>query len=117
VRNVVVLTGDEHQNYAGDVYLDGAKPDGAPIAAEFVVTSISSGGDGTDQRSDMAAIQKASPMLKFNNAQRGYAICDVTPKAFVTEFKVLDAITRRDGKLTTRAKWAAEAGKSGIVRA
>ena len=117
VRNVVVLTGDEHQNYAGDVYLDGAKPEGGPLASEFVVTSISSGGDGTDQRSDMAAIQKASPMLKFNNAQRGYAICDVTPKAFVTEFKVLDAVTRRDGKLSTRAKWAAEAGKSGIVRA
>ncbi|PHY20495.1 alkaline phosphatase [Caulobacter sp. BP25] len=117
VRNVVVLTGDEHQNYAGEVYLDGAKPEGPPIAAEFVVTSISSGGDGIDQRADMAAIQKASPMLKFNNAQRGYAICDVTPKAFVTEFKVLDAITRRDGKLSTRAKWAAEAGKPGITQA
>jgi alkaline phosphatase D len=117
VGNVVVLTGDEHQNYAGDLYLDGAKAEGAPIASEFVVTSISSGGDGTDQRADMAKIQAVNPILKFNNAQRGYAICDVTPKAFVTEFKVLDAITRRDGKLSTRAKWALEAGKTGIVQA
>ncbi|ATC31598.1 alkaline phosphatase [Caulobacter vibrioides] len=117
VGNVVVLTGDEHQNYAGDLYLDGAKAEGAPIASEFVVTSISSGGDGTDQRADMARIQAANPILKFNNAQRGYAVCDVTPKAFVTEFKVLDAITRRDGKLSTRAKWALEAGKTGIVQA
>ncbi|MCY1647581.1 alkaline phosphatase [Caulobacter sp. SL161] len=117
VGNVVVLTGDEHQNYAGDLYLDGAKAEGAPIASEFVVTSISSGGDGTDQRADMARIQAANPILKFNNAQRGYALCDVTPKAFVTEFKVLDAITRRDGKLSTRAKWALEAGKTGIVQA
>ncbi|AAK23544.1 alkaline phosphatase D family protein [Caulobacter vibrioides] len=117
VGNVVVLTGDEHQNYAGDLYLDGAKAEGAPIASEFVVTSISSGGDGVDQRADMARIQAANPILKFNNAQRGYALCDVTPKAFVTEFKVLDAITRRDGKLSTRAKWALEAGKTGIVQA
>ncbi|ATC24576.1 alkaline phosphatase [Caulobacter vibrioides] len=117
VGNVVVLTGDEHQNYAGDLYLDGAKAEGAPIASEFVVTSISSGGDGTDQRADMARIQAANPILKFNNAQRGYALCDVTPKAFVAEFKVLDAITRRDGKLSTRAKWALEAGKTGIVQA
>lgn len=117
VGNVVVLTGDEHQNYAGELYVDGARHEGAPIASEFVVTSISSGGDGNDQRDDMAKIQAASPILKFNNNQRGYAICDVTPKAFVTEFKVLDAVTRRDGKLSTRAKWALEAGKPGIVQA
>ena len=117
VGNVVVLTGDEHQNYAGDLYLDGAKDKGAPIASEFVTTSISSGGDGNDQRDDFKKIQAANPILKFNNNQRGYAICDVTPKAYVTEFKVLDAVSRRDGKLSTRAKWALEAGKPGIVQA
>jgi alkaline phosphatase D len=117
VGNVVVLTGDEHQNYAGDLYLDGARDKGAPIASEFVTTSISSGGDGNDQRDDFKKIQAANPILKFNNNQRGYAICDVTPKAYVTEFKVLDAVSRRDGKLSTRAKWALEAGKPGIVQA
>lgn len=117
VGNVVVLTGDEHQNFAGELFVDGSKHEGAPIASEFVVTSISSGGDGVDQREDFKKIQAANPILKFNNNQRGYAICDVTPKAFVTEFKVLDAVTRRDGKLSTRAKWALEAGKPGIVEA
>jgi alkaline phosphatase D len=117
IGNVVVLTGDEHQNYAGDLFLDSWKPEGAPVASEFVVTSITSGGDGVDQRADMAKIQAVNPILKFNNSQRGYAICDVTPKAFVTEFKVLDAVSRRDGKLSTRAKWALEAGKPGIVQA
>ncbi len=117
IGNVVVLTGDEHQNYAGELYIDGAKPNGPPIASEFVVTSISSGGDGNDQRDDMAKIQAANPMLKFNNNQRGYAICEATPKTFVTEFKVLDAVTRKDGKLSTRAKWAVEAGRPGLVQA
>ncbi|UAL08748.1 alkaline phosphatase D family protein [Caulobacter segnis] len=117
VGNVVVLTGDEHQNFAGDLFVDGARHEGAPIASEFVITSISSGGDGNDQRDDFAKIQAANPILKFNNNQRGYAICDVTPKAFVTEFKVLDAVTRKDGKLSTRAKWALEAGKPGIFGA
>ena len=117
VGDVVVLTGDEHQNFAGDLFVDGARREGAPIASEFVVTSITSGGDGVDQREDFKKIQAANPMLKFNNNQRGYAICDVTPKAFVTEFKVLDAVSRKDGKLSTRAKWALEAGKPGIVEA
>lgn len=110
IGNMVVLTGDEHQNYAGELHLDGAHPEGAPIGTEFVITSISSGGDGADQRADMAKIQAVNPQLKFNNNQRGYAICDVTPERWTTEFKVLDAITRRDGKLTTRAKLAVEAG-------
>jgi alkaline phosphatase D len=117
VANAVVLTGDEHQNFAGDLFVDGARHEGAPVASEFVITSISSGGDGQDQRDDYAKIQAANPILKFNNNQRGYAICDVTPKAFVTEFKVLDAVTRKDGKLSTRAKWALEAGKPGIIQA
>ncbi|ADG11089.1 alkaline phosphatase [Caulobacter segnis] len=117
IANVAVLTGDEHQNFAGDLYVDGTKSEAAPIASEFVVTSITSGGDGADQRDEYAKIQAGNPMLKFNNSQRGYAICEATSKAFVTEFKVLDAVTRRDGKLSTRAKWALEAGKPGIVQA
>ena len=41
--NVVVLTGDEHTNYAGLLH-DRDKP----VAVEFVGTSISSDGDGQD---------------------------------------------------------------------
>jgi alkaline phosphatase D len=117
IDNVVVLTGDEHQNYAGELFIDGREPEGDPIATEFVTTSISSGGDGVDQRPDMARIQSVNPMLKFNNAQRGYAICDVTPERWQTEFKVLDQIHDRNGVLTTRAKFAIEAGDARLVSA
>jgi alkaline phosphatase D len=117
IANTVVLTGDEHQNFAGELHLDGAHPESRPIATEFVTTSISSGGDGMDQTADFVKIQAANPQLKFNNSQRGYAICDVTDKRWVTEFKVLDAITRRDGVLTTRKKLAIEAGDPRLVEA
>ena len=43
--NVIVLTGDEHQNFAGDL-IDGDRV----VGSEFVATSISSGGDGSDLR-------------------------------------------------------------------
>ncbi|ADL00613.1 Alkaline phosphatase D [Brevundimonas subvibrioides] len=117
IDNVVVLTGDEHQNYAGELHIDGRNPEGEPIATEFVATSISSGGDGVDQRPDMARIQAANPQLKFNNSQRGYVLCDVTPERWQTEFKVLDQVQNRNGVLTTRAKYAVEAGKPGLVSA
>ncbi|HLL58926.1 MAG TPA: alkaline phosphatase D family protein, partial [Allosphingosinicella sp.] len=112
-----VLTGDEHQHYAGELHLDGRNPEARPIATEFVATSISSGGNGLDQRPDMVEIQAANPQLKFNNFQRGYIVCDVTPQRWQTEFKVLDQVTQRDPKLSTRTTLAVEAGDPRIVAA
>ena len=43
LNNVVVLTGDEHSNYAGLLH-----DRDQPVAVEFVATSISSDGDGQD---------------------------------------------------------------------
>jgi alkaline phosphatase D len=41
VRNVIVMTGDEHDNYAGTVTTTG-RVDGEPGAIEFVIPSVSS---------------------------------------------------------------------------
>ncbi|MFC0634842.1 alkaline phosphatase D family protein [Brevundimonas balnearis] len=117
VDNVVVLTGDEHQNYAGELHLDGRDPTGRPIATEFVTTSISSSGDGVDQRPDGVRIQAQNPFLKFNNAQRGYVVCDVTHERWRTDFKVLDKVSTPGGVLTTRRSLAIEAGNPTLVEA
>lgn len=117
IDNVVVLTGDEHQNYAGELFLDGRAPEGDPIAAEFVTTSISSSGNGQDQRADGRRYLADNAFLKFNNAQRGYVVCDVTPQRWSTEFKVLDRVSERGGTLTTRATYAVERGSSRVVTA
>jgi alkaline phosphatase D len=117
IENAVVLTGDEHQNYAGELHLDGRNPEGRPIATEFVATSISSGGNGNDQRPDMVEIQKANPQLKFNNNQRGYLICDVTPERWLSEFRVLDQVMERNGAISTRARFAVAAGDPRVVTA
>ncbi len=117
IGNTIVLTGDEHQNYAGELHLDGRNPEGAPIASEFVTTSISSSGDGQDQRADGRRIQADNAFLKFNNAQRGYVVCDVTPERWQTEFKVLDKVSDKGGTLTTRAKFAVASGDARVVAA
>ena len=117
IGNTVVLTGDEHQNYAGELYLDSRNPEGAPVAAEFVTTSISSSGDGQDQRADGRRYLADNPFLKFNNAQRGYVVCDVTPERWQTEFKVLGKVSERGGTLTTRATFAVASGDARVVAA
>jgi alkaline phosphatase D len=87
------------------------------VATEFVATSITSSGDGQDQRPAVAKWFSENPQLKFNNSQRGYVVCDVTPERWVSEFKVLDRVTVRDGTLSTRAKLAVAAGDPRIVPA
>lgn len=96
--NVVVLTGDEHQNWAGLLH---DRRDRA-VAAEFVATSISSGGNGQDVRLGSDTILANNPQLKFVNDQRGYIICDVNSEQWRTDFKVMDQVTSRDGAISLR---------------
>jgi alkaline phosphatase D len=80
-----------------------------------VTTSISSSGDGVDQRPDGRRIQADNSFLKFNNAQRGYVVCDVTPEAWRTEFKVLDKVSDKSGMLSTRATMVVQSGDARVV--
>jgi len=115
--NVIVLTGDEHVNYAGELHLDGRAPGVKPIGIEFVSTSVTSGGNGQDDPGGVNPLVGANAELKFINHQRGYLICDVTPERWQSEFKVLDKVTDRNGVLSTRKKFAVAAGSSRLTDA
>lgn len=117
IHNVVVLTGDEHQNIVGNVPLDDRNPTGAIVASEFVVTSISSGGDGVVERETAKGMLADNPHIKLINDQRGYGLGEVTPKHLTMEMKVLDQVTAPGGKLSTRAKFAVDPAKPGIQKA
>jgi len=99
--NVVVLTGDEHQNWVGELRQKEGKGDA--VAVEFVVTSIASDGDGSDTRPGMDDVMAENPFLKLYNYQRGYALCEVTPDTWQTQLRVLDKVTVRDMPIRTRA--------------
>ena len=96
--NVVVLTGDEHQNFAG-LLDDGERP----VAAEFVATSISSGGDGQDLRPGSDRILAENSQLKFINDQRGYLTCEVGRDEWRTNYMVMDRVSTPGGAISKRA--------------
>ena len=106
LNNVVVLTGDEHQNFAGLLH-DRERP----VAAEFVATSISSGGDGSDRRRGSERLLAANPQIRFINDQRGYLTCDVTPDEWRTNYKVVDRVSTPGGTLSRRATLAMAHGE------
>ena len=103
--NVVVLTGDEHQNFAGLLH-----DRDTPVAVEFVATSISSGGDGSNVRPGSDRILAENPQLKFINDQRGYLTCDVSPDEWRTNFMVVDRVSTPGGALSKRATLAVARG-------
>jgi alkaline phosphatase D len=105
----VVLTGDEHQNFAGELRTGGGTGDVA--AVEFVATSISSGGNGGDKRVGADRIMAASQELKFSNDQRGYLICDLTRDRWQTDVRVVDRVETPGGTIDTRMSLTVPAGR------
>jgi alkaline phosphatase D len=108
--NVVVLTGDEHQNWAG-LITDRDRP----VGTEFVATSISSGGDGRDVRNGSDVILRNNPQVKFMNDQRGYVTCDVTPERWLTNFMTLDRVTAPGAPVNKRATFGIERGRADLM--
>ncbi|WP_375398789.1 alkaline phosphatase D family protein [uncultured Sphingomonas sp.] len=111
--NAVVLTGDEHQNFAGELRSDNGK--GEAVAVEFVGTSISSGGDGAVLRKGAERIRANNPFLAYSNDHRGYLICDVTADRWTTSFRTVDRVSVPDVPVTTAATLTVEHGRVALV--
>ncbi len=112
VPNLVVLTGDEHQHFAGEVRPTGADPERTPASAiEFVTTSISSGSDGRGERPDHAEVRRRNPALKYVRDERGYTVMTVTPDAWQADFRVVDTVRTPGGRVSTHASWRVPAGR------
>ena len=107
--NIVVLTGDEHTNYAGLLH-----DRDRPVAVEFVGTSISSDGDGENEPSWAARVIGDNPQLKFINNQRGYLTCDVSPNEWRTNFMVVDRVSTPGGQLGKRATFVVTRGEPAL---
>ena len=111
--NVVVVTGDEHQNWVNDLVAE----NGRPVASEYVATSISSGGDGWDLRPGNEKIMADNGFVKWTNDRRGYLLCDVTREAWTGHFRTVDAVTEKGRPIVTAGSWAVAAGTPGLVKA
>jgi alkaline phosphatase D len=107
--NSIVLTGDEHQNFAGDL----VQRDRV-VGSEFVATSISSGGDGSDLRSGSDVFLANNPEVKFINDQRGYLVCEVGREAWRTHYRVVDRVTMPTNAVSTRAVAEVAHGAPGV---
>lgn len=115
VNNPIVLTGDIHRHAAADLKLNFDDPDSEIIGSEFVTTSISSNGDGSEL-DDLAGLWLSNAHVKLYNGQRGYMRCHVTPDQWKTDHLVLPYITRKGAPIHTYASFIVENGKPGMKK-
>jgi alkaline phosphatase D len=109
--NAVVMTGDEHQNFAGE--LRRARKD-ETVAVEIVTTSISSGGDGWVKPEIQARIRANNPDLRYASDRRGYALCEVGRDQWRTFFRGVDQVSRPGGTISTLKTAVIEPGRPAL---
>ncbi|MFO0893126.1 MAG: alkaline phosphatase D family protein [Isosphaeraceae bacterium] len=114
VPNPVVITGDIHSNWVNELRVDDRQPDRPVVAAEFVGTSISSGGNGSATTPGLERRLADNPGVRFFNAQRGYVRCTLTPTSWRSDYRVVEEVTRPGAPAVDRASFVVEAGEPGI---
>jgi alkaline phosphatase D len=116
-NRTVVLTGDIHTSWANELRADFTHPDRPTVAAEFVATSISSGGDGSTRAAwvDPAALAEA-PHIRWHDARRGYVRCTVAPDSWTTEYRVVPYVSRPGAPVETASRWRLAHGRPGLER-
>ncbi|MBM7770262.1 alkaline phosphatase D [Actinokineospora baliensis] len=105
-RNGVVLTGDVHRHWAGDVKENFDNPESRNVAVELVTTSITSTGDGGEDTN--ATVLAENPHLKFYKNRRGYVRTRITAKELRADFRVLPHVRTAGAEATTAATFVVE---------
>jgi alkaline phosphatase D len=114
-NRTVVITGDNHANWVNELRTVAR---GNPmVAAEFLGTSISSGGDGGERATYLTDEALAeNPHVKWHNARRGYVLCEVTTDSWRTEFRTVPFVTRPGAPIETASRWVLTRGRASIER-
>ncbi|WP_082235265.1 alkaline phosphatase D family protein [Halobacillus massiliensis] len=114
LNNLIVLTGDVHASWASNLLADFNDITSRVLGAEFVGTSITSGGNGADKRADTERILEQNKHIKFFNDYRGYVRCKVTPTRWKTDYRVIPFVTHQGADISTRASFVYEKDQEGL---
>lgn len=116
IANPVVITGDIHSNWANELTAEPDRPEAPSVATEFVGTSITSGGDGTDTPARTDELYAENPGVKYFNGERGYVRCEVTAKSWKSDYRTVPYVSRKGAAVITRATFVVESGRPRLNR-
>jgi alkaline phosphatase D len=115
VANPVMLGGDVHENWVGQVKADYSRADSASLGVELCGTSITSRSGGN---AHIAPVLAENPHFIFADSERkGYGVVEFTPQRLNAHLRVVGDVTQRDTGIETLASFTAQAGQRRIERA
>ena len=110
LNNPIVLGGDVHQNWVGQILSNYAQPDSAAVGVEFCGTSITSRSRATE--AELSRVLRHSPYFIFANAEyRGYGVVVVTQHNLSTTLRAVKNIRDPNSEVMTLARFAVDAGQ------
>lgn len=112
--NVVIATGDVHKHHAGVVPAIEGDLTSTPVATEYVCTSISTGGDGSDAPVGWDDVPAQNPHTALVNDRRGYQLFDVRPDRWETSVIAVDRVSVPGAPKRTVARLTTEHGRPGV---
>jgi alkaline phosphatase D len=115
-NRTVALTGDIHTNWVNELPLKRERPNDTKVAAEFIGTSITSGGDGSDLVTPAQQVLAENPFCKWFNNRRGYCVCEVSSDEWRATYKTVDFVAKPDSPIKTAAQFAVRNGRPGIEK-
>jgi len=113
LTNVVIGSGDMHQNLIGALPSRPEDPTSKPIASEFLATSITSNGTGGARYPGEEHALDYNPNVKLLNNQRGYHLYSVDRREWQADVRVVDQVHRPDGVIVTLARFAVDPREPG----
>ena len=116
VRNAVVLTGDVHAAWGAEIKERWDDPASRTAGTELAATSITSGGDGSEDYPETPAWLAENPHVKYFNNRRGYVRARVSADAFHADFRGVDQVSRPGAPVSTKASFVIEDRVPGLHR-
>ena len=116
-RNPIVITGDIHSSWVNDLKVNWKNEKDPIVGTEFTGTSISSGGDGSDERPDTQAQYRENPHLKMFNARRGFVMMTLDNKQCRADYRTVPFVTKPGAPASTHSSWIVENDRRGVQKA
>ncbi len=107
IANPIVITGDWHSTFVNDLkanFEDDASP---TVGTEFVVTSISSIGDGGGYWDYYGPMIPLNPHIRlFDGDRRGYQRAEITSDKWRVDVQMVDTIRSETAGVSTFASFS-----------
>lgn len=110
----VVLTGDVHLHFANEIKADFDDPDSETVGVELVTTSVTSGGDGSDEVTGGEDVLAENPHIKYIADRRGYLSMRLERRRLTADFMTMPYVTGHGAPISTDRRYVVPAGEPGL---